>query len=153
MAGSEAADKTFVLLIDDKTLWEGMRMTMGGGPIYQMPSRGDLLTTKKLQSTQNRKSWEFSKNRNVLRGCYQRDWYWNMKEGLVSRNVPCGGLDFILEGIRNPVGNMELSENNLEELLTWWTRDIYIQVMSLVYDRKLGSINNFMFPTLHTTTL
>ena len=41
-----------------------------------------------------------------------------MKEGLVSRNVPRGGSEFILEEIRNPVANMELSENNLEDLLT-----------------------------------
>ena len=41
-----------------------------------------------------------------------------MKEGLVSRSVPRGGSEFILEEIRNPVANMELSENNLEDLLT-----------------------------------
>ena len=41
-----------------------------------------------------------------------------MKEGLVNRNVPCRGPNLILEEIRNPMGNMELSENNLEDLLT-----------------------------------
>ena len=41
-----------------------------------------------------------------------------MKEGLVSQSVPRGGSEFILEEIRNPVANTELSENNLKDLLT-----------------------------------